>query len=90
MDSIFKAISEKVIPQNLNSKMPTTRAEARKIITDVGLDYKVYDACPCDLTLYYGPLKSYLQACPKCNTSRYSDTTVTKKVPRKVCFVIDI
>ena len=57
MDAIFKALSEKVIPLELHSKMPILSAEARKIISDVGLDYKVYHSCPCDLTLYYRPLK---------------------------------
>lgn len=86
MDAIFKAVSEKVIPLELNSKMPTSRAEARKIISDVGLDYKVYHSCPCDLTLYYGPLKKDLKFCPKCNLSRFSETTQCKTVPRKVCY----
>ena len=85
MDAIFKAISEKIIPVEFNSKMPTTRAEARKIISHVGLDYTVYHSCPCDQTLYYGPLKKDLKFCPHCKLSRYQETTQSKTVPRKVC-----
>lgn len=84
IDAIFQTISEKVIPSHFNSKMPKSRAEARKILTDVGLDYKLYDACPCDETLYYGPIKANWKFCPKCNLSRYTDTTQKKNVPRKV------
>ena len=84
MDAIFQAISEKVIPSTLNSSMPKSRAEARQVLVDIGLDYKVYDSCPCDQTLYYGPIKEKWTSCPKCKLSRYSDKTQKKNVPRKV------
>jgi hypothetical protein len=42
MMDIFTAISHLIIPSNSNSRMPHTRAEARKIVTDIGLDYKSF------------------------------------------------
>lgn len=54
MDDIFSTISDQVIAKHLTSRMPQSRKEARKIISDVGLDYSVIHACPCDKTLYFG------------------------------------
>jgi hypothetical protein len=87
VDDILQGISDKVVSEKLNPNVPSTRAEARKVLSEVGLDYKVYDACPCDKTLYYGKYKDKL-ACPKCKLSRYETTTKKKTVPRKVCLSI--
>lgn len=64
--------------------MPETYEEGRQLIKQLGLDYDIIDACPCDEFLYYGKKESTLISCPKCNLSRYKANTVTKKVPRKV------
>jgi hypothetical protein len=86
VDDMLSGMADKVISQKLNPNMPRTRVEATKVLTDIGLDYKVYDACPCDRTLYYGRHKDKL-ACPKCKLSRYGTTTKKKTVPRKVSFL---
>lgn len=83
MDDIFSTISDLVIAPHLNSQMPRSRQEARKVISDVGLDYQVIHACPCDKTLYFGTLEN-ATFCPKCKISRYGNTTIKKTVPRKV------
>jgi hypothetical protein len=54
MTDIFTAINDLSIPKKSNSRMPRICAEARQIVSEVGLDYKVIYACPCDRTLYYG------------------------------------
>lgn len=83
MDDIFSTICDLVIAPKLNSKMSRTRQEARKVISDVGLDYIVIHACPCDRTLYFGPLE-HATFCPKCKLSRYGNnrhkTTVLNKI----------
>lgn len=84
MDDIFQAIHSKVIAKSANSRMPQSRAEARKIISEVGLDYVTIDACPCDKFLYYGEENVSLKACPKCHTSRFSNAYQKTDVPRKV------
>ena len=83
MTDIFIAIDDLIIPKNSNSKMPRTRDEARKIVSEVGLDYQVIHACLCDHTLYFGENEK-LTSCRKCSSSRYTDTHVRKYVPRKV------
>lgn len=85
IDDIFAIIADRIIDPTLDSKMPRTRAEARKIISELGLDYKTIHSCPCDKILYYGPQNEQLLRCPKCQTSRYREDLVGKAVPRKVC-----
>jgi len=87
MDEIFDIIANHVIDPNLESKMPKTRAEARKVITELGLDYKTIHSCPFDAILYYKENED-LQACPKCNLSRYRQDTLSKSVPRKVKYTL--
>jgi hypothetical protein len=92
MDELFRSLHEVIVPKGKDSKnkeivnnMPRSRAEARKVIREVGFDYVVIDACPCDETLYYGPENGHLQNCPKqeCGLSRYRTDMKSSKVPRK-------
>lgn len=92
MDELLKSISEDIIPEGLDRKgveiknnMPKNRAEARSVVREVGFDYVVYDACPCDGTLYYGERFEHLEKCPRenCGLSRYRTDMKSKKVPRK-------
>ena len=84
LDDVLGAINDHVINKNLESKIPRTRAEARRVVSEIGLDYNTIDACPCDYFLYYGAIDSTMNACPKCNRSRYKEGLVSNKVPRKV------
>ena len=92
MDKLFQALHDEIVPKGKDFKgvdivnnMPRSRAEARKVIREVGLDYIVIDACPCDETLYYGDRNGELQQCPheKCGLSRYRTDMKSQKVPRK-------
>ena len=83
MTDIFTAIDDLIIPKNANSRMPRSRADERKLVSEVGLDYNVIHACPCDKTLYYGKNES-LSSCPECQRSRFKENTVRTNVPRKV------
>jgi hypothetical protein len=92
MDELFKSLHDEVVPRGKDSdgievvnNMPHSRAEARKVIREVGLDYTLIDACPCDETLYYGKKNGELQRCPheRCGLSRYRTDTKSKTVPRK-------
>jgi hypothetical protein len=77
MDELFHSLHDDIVPKGKDSEkkdivnnMPCSRAEARKVIREVGFDYIVIDACPCDETLYYGATNGDLQKCPKrCTTS---------------------
>jgi hypothetical protein len=67
MNELFQSICEDIIPKGkdedekeIENNMPTSRVEARKVIREVGCDYVVYDACPCDHTLYYGEKNGHL------------------------------
>jgi hypothetical protein len=92
MDELFRSLHDDIVPQGKDSKgedivnnMPFSRAEARKVIREVGLDYITIDACPCDATLYYGGKNGLLERCPheNCGLSRYRTDMKSKKVPRK-------
>jgi hypothetical protein len=92
MDELFKSLHEDIVPKgkdskgvNIENNMPKSRAEARRVIGEVGFDYVTIDACPCDKTLYYGPQNEHLQSCPniECGLSRYRSDLKSSKVPRK-------
>jgi hypothetical protein len=55
VDDVLRMINTFIIDPKLDNKMPKTRYEARKIVSDMGLDYVSIHACPCDGMLYYGP-----------------------------------
>lgn len=90
MDDIFSTISDQVIAKHLNSKMPRTRKEAQKVISDVGLDYTAIHACPCDKTLYSNGLLEEATFCRKCKLLRYGTTTLKTTVPRKVILLLHL
>lgn len=92
MDDLLKLVRDDIVPKGKDNKgvdiinnIPKTRAEARKVIRDVGFDYVVIDACPCDEFIYYGEREQQLQKCPRegCGLSRYRTDLKATKVPRK-------
>ena len=87
MDDWFRGMADNVAPsgQGIVNNMPRSRMEARKVITECGLDYITIDCCPCDNFIYYGPVSENLQHCtvPQCGLSRYRDDLKKKTVPRK-------
>ena len=86
VDDVLCMINTFIIDPKLDNKMPKTRYEARKIVSDMGLDYVSIHACPCNGMLYYGPNAELIE-CPieGCGLSRYKDGMLSKKVPQKVC-----
>ena len=55
MDDMLSGMVDKLISTNLIPNMPRTHVEAMKVLTDMGLDYVVYDACPCaELSIMVG------------------------------------
>jgi hypothetical protein len=85
VDDVLQLIHNFIIDPKLESNMPRSRYEARKIVSDMGLDYVSIHACPCDGILYYGNYAN-LTYCPleDCGLSRYKEGSISKKVPRKV------
>jgi hypothetical protein len=92
MDELFQFLHNDIVPKGKDSKqetivnnMPCNRADARKVIREVGFDYIIIDACPCDGTLYYGDRNAHLQQCPleNCGLSRYRTDLKSQTVPRK-------
>ncbi|XP_057770620.1 uncharacterized protein LOC130990399 [Salvia miltiorrhiza] len=69
-------------------KLPKSNYAARRVIEELGLGYKKYDACPNDCTLFWGKDKNSIQ-CETCSSTRWvvSDGDPTgekRKVPHKV------
>ncbi|XP_074350007.1 uncharacterized protein LOC141689566 [Apium graveolens] len=67
--------------------------EAKKTLTDLGLEYVKIHACPNDCVLYRGPAAESLSECPKCHLSRWKigkDGKVRVNVPAKVMWYFPI
>ena len=84
MDDWFRGMIDNVAPHGpgIVNNMPRSRYEARKVISNCGLDYITIDCCPCDGMIHYGE-KAALQSCPLCNKSRYRDDMKKTDVPWK-------
>ena len=74
-----RLLSQKLLPPT--NVFPTSRDEAKKMISKLGLDYNMIHACPNDCILYRGEYESK-ERCPKCETPRYKDAS--GKIPHKV------
>lgn len=81
-DGIFKLLSGTLLPSP--NTCPTSRLEAKSLMTSIGLEYKVIHACPKGCVLFRKDLEE-ASFCPKCNSKRYRDDTIGAKVPEKVC-----
>jgi hypothetical protein len=66
-----------VLNPNLDPRMPFSRADAQKVIIDLGLDYETIDACLCDEVLYFGDNVDAL-VCSKCNVLRCMENLKNK------------
>ena len=89
VDDVLQLIQNFIIDPKLENNMPKPRYEARKIVSDMGLDNVTIHACPCDGMLYYGSYANLTQ-CPLegCGLSRYKEGSISKKVPCKVSGLI--
>ncbi|GFP88985.1 hypothetical protein PHJA_001042200 [Phtheirospermum japonicum] len=69
-------------------KLPKSHYEARKVIDELGLGYKKYDACPNNCTLYWGKYKDKMQyetcKCTRWVVSDGDETGENRKIPHKV------
>ena len=88
VDDVLRLIQNFIIDPKLENNMPKSRYEAKKIVSDMGLDYVTIHACPCDGMLYYGSYAN-LTHCPLegCGLSRYKEGSISKEVPWKVRLV---
>ncbi|XP_074337458.1 uncharacterized protein LOC141674647 [Apium graveolens] len=67
--------------------------EAKKTLTDLGLEYIKFHACPNDCVLYRGPILESSSECPKCHLSRWKvgkNGQVRVNVPAKVMWYFPI
>ncbi|XP_074327830.1 uncharacterized protein LOC141665746 [Apium graveolens] len=67
--------------------------EAKKTLTDLGLEYIKFHACPNYCVLYRGPILESSSECPKCHLSRWKvgkDGQVRVNVPAKVMWYFPI
>lgn len=78
---MYRLLKNKILPEG--NVMPETRDEARKMLSNIGMDYKQYHACPKDCILYRGRYES-LKKCPICDTPRYRDDLQGATIPCKV------
>ncbi|KAK1605080.1 hypothetical protein QYE76_028753 [Lolium multiflorum] len=62
---------------------PKSYADAKSVLSDVGLGYETIHACKFDCSLFWGDHKDDTN-CHVCGLSRYRDPTGKKKIPHKV------
>ena len=66
--ALFKLMKTTILPTQ--NEMPKSRDIAKKILTDVGMDYTTIHACQNDCILFKGEYAN-LDVCPKCQESQY-------------------
>ena len=67
MTALLELIKE-LLPEG--NKLPTKYSDVKKIIKQVGLNYKTYDACINDCILYWKDDANKV-SCTNCNEPRY-------------------
>ncbi|XP_074323897.1 uncharacterized protein LOC141660812 [Apium graveolens] len=73
--------------------LPSNMYESKKTLTDLGLEYIKFHACPNDCVLYRGPILESSSECPKCHLSHWKvgkDGQVRVNVPAKVMWYFPI
>ncbi|XP_017217105.1 uncharacterized protein LOC108194662 [Daucus carota subsp. sativus] len=92
-DSAFNDLLSTVgslLPQN--NVLPVNAYEAKKTLSNLGLEYVKFHACPNECVLYRG-VHQYSSECPKCHLSRWKvgkDGKVRHKIPAKVSWYFPI
>jgi hypothetical protein len=76
-----RLLGEFLLPSS--NTLPCTYRELSAIMKDIGMEYKVIDACPNDHVIYYGKYASEVKF-PQCQINRYRTDQVTQHVPCKV------
>jgi predicted Zn-ribbon and HTH transcriptional regulator len=84
MDSIFRAIHTLLPKPN---SMPTSRDDAAKLLSKLGLECEVIHMCEKGCKLFRGDDLKDATQCPTCKSPRYRDDTIGEKIPRKVQIV---
>ena len=79
--ALFKLMKTTILPNE--NEMPESRDVAKKILTDVGMDYTTIHACQNDCILFRGEYAN-LDVCPKCEESRYQQDLSGTTIPAKV------
>ena len=92
-DSAFSDLLSTVgslLPQD--KVLPVNAYEAKKILSNLGLEYVKFHACPNECVLYRGVHQNSSE-CPKCHLSRWKvgkDRKVRHKIPVKVSWYFPI
>lgn len=81
MDKLFALLSRKCLPAS--NAAPTTRQEAKLVLSTIGMDYEAIHACPNDCILYKGRYRKRTR-CPTCRARRYRKDVQGTKIPVKV------
>ncbi|KAH9302853.1 hypothetical protein KI387_014436, partial [Taxus chinensis] len=81
--ALLRFLADKLLPEG--NRLPRSYREVKNSLSDLGMDYKVYHACPNDCMLFYQENENK-ENCHVCGESRYEHQGVVKsiKVPRKV------
>lgn len=80
LDDLFRILHELILPEG--NSLPSSWKEAKKVLCTIGMEYEIIHACPNDCILYQKEYKN-CKECPECDTPRYKENMVSKKVPQK-------
>ncbi|MCO5596701.1 hypothetical protein L7F22_050769 [Adiantum nelumboides] len=70
---LFRLLNEQILPKG--NHMPPTRPDAKKLLTNLGMDYDKIHACPNDYILFRNEYADLL-LCPKCGAKRSKDGVI--------------
>ncbi len=80
-DALLSLLKTKILP--VDNTLPTTYGEAKKILTEVGMEYNIIHCCRNGCCLFRNDLVD-ASHCPICEEARYRDDTIGLKIPKKV------
>ena len=78
-DFIFGEM-KKALPE---INLPKSYAEAKRVLSDIGLGYETIDVCKYDCSLFWGDHANRTHY-PECGNSRWRYQDQKKKVPHKI------
>ncbi|MCO5566700.1 hypothetical protein L7F22_020378 [Adiantum nelumboides] len=77
---VDRLLNKQILPEG--NHMSPTRPDAKKLLTNLEMDYDKIHACPNDCILFRNEYANLL-LCPKCGAKRYREDTQGTEVPAK-------
>lgn len=80
LSDIFAYCHDLMLPTE--NVLPASWKDAKKVLSSIGMDYRIIHACVNDCMLFHGET-AHVTQCTVCGEQRYESNMLTQKVPRK-------